>query len=115
GGTVGVWDLTTGQLRYSLADHPLRASIAFSPDGRQLATGNGFGIAHIWDAQTGRRLLRLDGGHIHSLSGLAFSPDGRCLATGSFDRVIDIWDTATGARLQTLTGHTAQVLGLAFS
>src|SRR5205807_8986653 len=65
GGTVGVWDLTTGQLRYSLADHPLRASIAFSPDGRQLATGNGFGIAHIWDAQTGRRPLRLDGGHIH--------------------------------------------------
>ena len=58
----------------TLPGHELRVMVAFSPDGRLLATGDGFGIAHIWDAQTGRRLFRLDGGHVHSLGGLAFSP-----------------------------------------
>src|SRR5262249_58381104 len=80
GGSVRVWDATTGQLRHRLPGHEARACLAFSPDGRFLASGNAFGIVRIWDAQTGR-VLREVAGNKQPVSALAFSPDGRHLAT----------------------------------
>jgi WD40 repeat protein len=115
GGTIGVWDVATGRLRYGLSGHAARASVAFSPDGRRLATGNFFGIVRIWDADTGEAIATLPGEHIHSVGGLAFSPDGRTLAVGYFDRVIDLWDAESGKPLRRLGAHTGLVLGLAYS
>ena len=55
-------------------------SVAFSPDGRTLATGGDDGVARIWDVTTGRQIVALSG-HSDTVDGVAFSPDGTELAT----------------------------------
>jgi WD40 repeat protein len=79
--------------------------VAFSPDGRLLATADGDRTARLWDPATGTQLRTLTG-HTDVVNGVAFSPDGRLLATGSADGTARLWDSATGAQLRTLTGHT---------
>jgi len=76
-------------------------ALAFSPDGRTLATAASDGSARIGDAGTGAEMVRL-AGHTDAVNGLSFSPDGRWIATGSEDGSTRIWDAATGAPAATL-------------
>ena len=64
--------------------------VAFSPDGRLLATASHDGTARLWDPATGepRRTLT---GHTDAVIGVAFSPDGRLLATASHDKTARLW------------------------
>jgi WD40 repeat protein len=91
--------------------------VAFSPDGRLLATASDDKTARLWDPATGKHLRTL-AGHTEWVLGVAFSPDGRLLATagGGDDKTAQLWDPATGKHLRTLSGHTGNfVVGLAFS
>jgi WD40 repeat protein len=88
-------------------------SVAFSPDGAQVATTGRDATVKLWDAATGECLKTLRG-HLEGVEAVAFSPDGQRILSSSWDKTVRIWDVATGACLKTLQGHTAQVFSVAF-
>jgi WD40 repeat protein len=66
-------------------------SVAFSPNGQQLALGSDDRTVRVWDASTGRCLQTLEG-HGGSVYSVAFSHNGQQLASGSSDRTVRVWD-----------------------
>src|SRR5204862_67572 len=76
-------------------------AVAFSPDGKTLASASGDKTVKLWDAGSGAVLQTLKG-HTSSVHAVAFSPDGKTLASASYDETVKLWDAGSGAVLQTL-------------
>ncbi len=89
-------------------------AVAFSPDGRTLASGSRNGKIRLWDTDTGEHKLTLEG-HTDGVTCLSFSLNGHTLASGSWDDTIRLWDAKTGQPLQTLEEHTDGVRSVVFS
>jgi serine/threonine protein kinase/dipeptidyl aminopeptidase/acylaminoacyl peptidase len=118
-GKVRVIDLATGQELWPAqkAAEDYVMALAFSPDGRILASGAGTAdpVIRLWAVGSGQELGRLEG-HGNAVTALMFWADGKTLASASEDQTIRLWDVtdpAKGRPLSTLRGHTKAVISLA--
>ncbi|MBM3784953.1 MAG: NACHT domain-containing protein [Acidobacteria bacterium] len=89
-------------------------SVAWSADGRRLASGSSDNTVRIWDGETGE-CERTLAGHSNGVWSVAWSADGRRLASGSVDNTVRIWDGETGECERTLAGHSNGVWSVAWS
>ena len=116
--SIGTWlyDTQTGEAFDLLTGHTHLdgvMSVAFSPDGKTLASGGSRGAIRLWDVQT--RTLKQTIHWAGNIPSVAFSPDGQTLA-GANIGYIGLWDVATGRHLQSIgTEEKCNVLDVAFS
>ena len=106
-------------VRMTLRGHTTRVfSVAFSPDGKQIASIGDDGTTIIWDANTGQELLRLPGttkpSDLFTEQRLAYSPDGKFLATCDGNQS-KVYDAGSGKLLLVLSGHEEDVISVTFS
>jgi len=116
GKTIDLWDVETGVKLHTLPKQSDKVrSIAFSPDGKLLASGNEDSMIHLWDVVNKRELEVLPHEHRAAISALVFSPDGKLLLSGSEDNTIRLWDVATRQSVGVLAEHQGPVRSIALS
>jgi WD40 repeat protein len=89
-------------------------AVAFSPNGKILATGDANGEIRLWQIDDGQQIL-ICKGHTGFVRSVGFSPDGQILASGSVDKTIKLWRVSDGKCIQTLQGHSDRVESIAYS
>jgi WD40 repeat protein len=104
---VRLWDAVTDVALQTLEGHtcPITA-VAFSLDGKQLASASEDGTLWLWDAATGAALMTFEA-YTQWVTAVAFSPNTKQLAPASEDRTVRLWHAATGSIMQTLEGHAS--------
>jgi WD40 repeat protein/serine/threonine protein kinase len=123
GGTVGggdfivtICEVASGARIRDLHGHSWHIrGLAYSPDGRQLASAGLDGTVRLWDVTTGQEMDTSPLRHGGYVFGVAFRPDGRRLASASGDRTVRIWDTATWKQLHVLRDATGGAWSVAYS
>ena len=93
-------------------------AMAFSPDGRILATGSGrasrSGEIKLWNVADGALIREFAAPHSDAVTALEFSRDGQLLASGATDRFVKVHSVADGRHVKSFEGHTGHVLGVAW-
>lgn len=116
---LALWDMTTGKMTASLEGTSKRQgyvyqarAVAFSPDGKQLATSHLDRDIHLFSTATGKQLAAFKG-HADECWSLAFTPDGKHLAAAGLDRTVRIWNVATAQEVAVIREHTGRVCCIA--
>jgi uncharacterized protein (TIGR03067 family) len=113
--TIRLWDVASGRELHCLKGHNLEVHcVAFSPDGRLLASASHDMTVRLWDVETGKNLQCLQG-HIGCARAVAFSPDGLSLLSGGIDRVLILWDVKSGKEIRRFEEDQAAVDVVAFT
>ena len=116
-GTVRFWDVA----HHTELGSPIKAdpsgvvAVAFSPDGKTVATGAEDGTIRFWDAASHTQIGSPQTQDTRTVYSVAFNHDGSILASASSDSTVRLWDVKTGHLLVTLAGHTKDVFGVAFN
>ena len=114
--TLKIWDSDNGELLSTIRIYSPYADVEFSPDGKKLVSTDYYNdkAATIWDVETGKLLLKLNG-HKHGIASMNFSHDGSKIVTASYDSTAIIWNFESGEKILELRGHTSYVYTAEFS
>jgi WD40 repeat protein/serine/threonine protein kinase len=116
-GTVWIWDPKSGEtLQTLIGKVDMIRSVAWSPDGRYVASGENYnGNIQIWNPAKGE-LIQTIAAHAHIVGAIAWSPDGKQLASGSLDERIKLWDTRTWKNICVIeAAHRGDVTSLSWN
>ena len=110
-----IWNVHTGRKVFINRDRSgVVHAVAWSPDGKHIASGNSDAKVHLWEVSTGRHLLTYHG-HADVVQAVAWSPDSRHIASGSSDTAVHVWQAMTGQAVFAYHGHTDVVHAVAWS
>jgi WD40 repeat protein len=111
-GSARVWEAASGREIAHLTHDAFFISIAFSPDGKLVASGSADGLIIVWEAATGQEIARMR--HDSSIRSVIFSPDGQWVASASDDCTVSVWEAVTGKEYARVV-HDKAVYSVSFS
>lgn len=115
GPKIYLFDGVNGEILRTLRGHTDKIiTLAFSPDGKMLASSGWDDTIHLWDPHSGHHIHTFKG-HTSGVRKASFSPDGETLVSGSEDGTIRFWDTSTKQQRFSISGHWHDIEALAFS
>src|SRR6266702_2904892 len=113
--TVQIWNALTGDNPLIYRDHFYFVNaVAWSPDGKKIASASADTNVQVWNAGTGSNALTYRG-HSSKVNAVAWSPNGMRIASAGDDRTVQIWDATTGETIFTYHGHTKEVSSVVWS
>jgi len=109
------WDVSSDKSRTIVSGdgYKIRA-VAFSPDGKTLASGGWDNMVRFWNFESGKE-IHTCAGHTNHIFDMAFAPDGKSVASAGRDSTVRVWDAGSGQLLSTLKGHSGRISTIAFS